>query len=75
MDMNVGAMGMIDQTSIKNVWALMFPDSCLRMDAEMQAIEVVDAIPETVIHRSQEAAQSIRFITAFDFYNAAIFDG
>jgi hypothetical protein len=50
----------------------MFSDSRLRMDAEMQAIEVVDAIPETVIHRSQEAAQSIRFISAFDLCNAAV---
>jgi hypothetical protein len=72
MDMNVGAMGMIDQTSIKNVWTLMFADGRLRMDAEMQAIEVVDAIPETVIHRSQEAPQSIRFITALDLCNAAV---
>ncbi len=72
MDVNVGAMGMIDQTSIKNVWALMFPDSCLRMDAEMQTIEIIDSIPETFIHRRQKAPQSIRFLSAFDFYNAAV---
>ena len=45
------------------------------MDAEMQAIEVVDAIPETFMHRSQEAAQSIRFVSAFDLCNAAVLNG
>ena len=50
----------------------MFSDNRLRMDAEMQTIKVVDAIPETVTHRSQEAPQSIRFLSAFDFYNAAV---
>jgi hypothetical protein len=53
----------------------MFSDSRLWMDAEMQAIEVVDSIPEMFMHRSQGAAQSIRFISAFDFCNAAILNG
>ena len=75
MDMNVGAMGMIDQPSIKNVGALMFADSRLRMDAEMQTIKVVDAITETFVHRNQETAQSVRFVSAFDLYDPRIFNG
>jgi hypothetical protein len=53
----------------------MLSDSRLWMDAEMQAIEVVNTIPETFMHRSQEAAQSIRFISAFDLCNPAVFNG
>jgi hypothetical protein len=53
----------------------MFSDSRLWMDAEMQAIKVVDSITETFMHRSQEAAQSIRFISAFDLCNPAVLNG
>jgi hypothetical protein len=54
---------------------LVFSDGRLRVDAEMQAIEVVDTVTETFMHRSQEAAQSIRFVSALDLCNPAVFNG
>jgi hypothetical protein len=53
----------------------MLSDSRVWMDAEMQAIEVVDSVTETFMHRSQEAAQSIGFISAFDLCNPGVFNG
>lgn len=66
---------MIDQTAIKNVRALVLADKRLRMDAEMYGVEIINAIADAFLHSSQEAAQGIGLITAFNPGNTVIVDG
>ena len=74
VDVNVGAVGMFNQTAIEEVRALVHSNIRLRMDTKVQTVEVVDAIAQTLSHRSQESTQSLGFVTAFDFCDSAFFD-
>ena len=74
VDVNVGAVSMLNHTAIKNVRALVHSDICLRMDTKMQTIEVIDAVAQTFRHGGKESAQGLGFVTAFDSCDSRAFD-
>ena len=64
---------MLDHTAVKGIRTLVHPDKRLGMHSEMQAVNIIDCLSDPLNHRSHETAQSIRFITALDFPNPAVF--
>ena len=66
---------MFDYTAIKDIRALVWCDSRLWMDSEMQSIKVVNIFTQTLTHRSQEATQGVSLVTAANLCNSAILNG
>ena len=52
--MDIGAMGVINQTVIDDIRALMETDFRLRVNSEMETVELVNALPHQLHHRGQE---------------------
>jgi len=75
MNMDVAAVAVFDEAAIKGVWALVRTDIGLRVNTEVQALEIVNPVTHPVHHGSEEPAQGIRLIPAFNLFNSGIFNG
>ena len=50
MKVDIAGIGMIDDTPVEEVWALMRPDNRLRMDSGMNGCKVIDSIAQDFFH-------------------------
>lgn len=75
VNVNVGTVTMLDQTAVQDIGTLVRCNRCLRMDTEMQVLEVVNPVTQTLMHRRQEATQVISFAAAVYLRNATILNG
>ena len=66
MDMDVGTVRVIDQPMVDDTRTLLKTHSRLRMDAKVEAIEIVNALSHPFHHRGQETAKRIRLAVSLD---------
>jgi len=75
MGMQVGTVTVLYHAAVKDVRAFLGGDYSLRMDSKMQAIEIINCVPQYFLLGSQKYLQSLRLFTAFNFGHLPINDG
>jgi len=73
--MQIGAVRVLDQSSVEDGGTLVGGDLRLRMDAEVECVKVVDAIAKPIVQNNEKAAQRLGFVPTLNAENAVVTDG
>ena len=74
MHMNIGTVRMLYKAAVQDAGTLMLCNVCLGMNAEMQAVEIENTIPEFLLHGKEKSLQRFSLMAAFNSLNATVLD-